>query len=533
MTPAKIGKYTVVDLLGRGGMGEVYLGEDPYIGRRVAIKVIKGADPGARDRFLHEAKVIGGLAHPAIVSLLDFDFSGDEPFLVMEYLKGQGLDAWIKEPHSLTEQLVVLDDVCHALSYAHESGVLHRDVKPSNVQVLPNGHAKLMDFGIARAAAGKLTATGSVMGTPEYMAPEILNDAAYSPRSDLYACAVLLYEMFTGANPFAAKTVAAALTNVLTLNPPDIRAARPELPKRLAEAVMACLHKEPALRPDGFGALLAAARDAAGGPPPAAIQETRALPQTPSASRPSPPPKAAAPEPRRSMARWMWGTGTGLIVVLGTMWAVNRGPVAPGPVEPAAASPSPEAITATPGPSLSPTSPPAAEPTAVAPRTRRGPREPSEGSVASPSREEPMPTPAPIATPAPSLSASPATPSPTPRTTPLVEPTVIATPVQAPPSGASPVAPRVLAGRHQVRPDSSADIDIKGEGLRPDLKAVVLQGRLPATGIRILRQEFVNSGLIRVRILIEAATPLRTYSIVFQDASGAMVTQGVQVEVVL
>lgn len=144
-----------------------------------------------------------------------------------------------------------------------------------------------------------------------------------------------------------------------------------------------------------------------------------------------------------------------------------------------------------------------------------------------------MPTPAPIATPAPSLSASPATPSPTPRTTPLVEPTVIATPVQAPPSGASPVAPRVLAGRHQVRPDSSADIDIKGEGLRPDLKAVVLQGRLPATGIRILRQEFVNSGLIRVRILIEAATPLRTYSIVFQDASGAMVTQGVQVEVVL
>jgi serine/threonine protein kinase len=277
MIPEKIGKYTVIELLGRGGMGEVYLGEDPYIGRRVAIKMIKGADPDARDRFLHEARVIGGLAHPAIVSLIDFDFSGDEPFLVMELLKGQGLDKWIRQAHTLREKLVILEDVCQALAFAHENGVLHRDVKPSNVQVLPNGHAKLMDFGIARGGAARLTATGAVMGTPEYMAPEILRDASYSAKSDLYACSVLLYEMFTGENPFAAKTVAATLTNVLTHTPKDLGSVRADIPEALSAAVMRCLEKEPEARPEGFEELLGAGRAALAAPVPT-LAETRAIP---------------------------------------------------------------------------------------------------------------------------------------------------------------------------------------------------------------------------------------------------------------
>lgn len=535
MNPEKIGKYNVLELLGRGGMGEVYLGEDPYIGRRVAIKVIKGAEPDARERFLHEARVIGGLAHPAIVSLLDFDFSGDEPFLVMEYLKGQGLDVWLKDPHSLAEQLVVLDDLCHALSYAHENGVLHRDVKPSNVQILPNGHAKLMDFGIARAAAGKLTATGSVMGTPEYMAPEILNDAAYSPRSDLYACAVLLYEMFTGANPFAAKTVAASLTNVLTLNPPDIRVLRPDFPKRLAETVMACLHKEPALRPDGFGALLAASREAAGGPP-VAVPETRAIPAT---RAPTALPGNVGLQPVPPSGRgmpWAWLGGGGVTVILVLVWALNRGEAPGKQAELPTASPSPASLTmaATPSPTLTPGSSPTPERSATPVATRaRGQSPPPDRGAMTPSQPEPTSTPVPIATVTPAAAPPPGTPVPQTRASVAAEPPTTETPLPAAPSQPETSPPRVFSATHQVRANSSVDIEVKGEGLRKDLKAQVLQGRRPAAGIKVLKQDFVNGGLIRVRILIEAETPLRTYSIVFQDASGVVVTQGVLIEVVL
>ncbi len=535
MNPEKIGKYTVIELLGRGGMGEVYLGEDPYIGRRVAIKVIKGADPEARDRFLHEARVIGGLTHPAIVSLLDFDFSGNEPFLVMEYLKGQGMDAWIKNPHSLSEQLVVLEDICHALSYAHENGVLHRDVKPSNVQILPNGHAKLMDFGIARAAAGKLTATGSVMGTPEYMAPEILNDAAYSPRSDLYACAVLLYEMFTGTNPFAAKTVAAALTNVLTLNPPHVRAARPDMPKRLADTLMACLHKEPALRPDGFGALLAASREAVSGESPAAIPETRAIP-TVGAPPPSKGRAVTEPAPGVKTTRWAWMGGAAAAVVLG-MWLVNRGATPTAPALPSTASPgpTPTAVTATPHPvSAPPASPTPEREAAPTPKAARVARDQPGPAIATPPRPEPTATPMPAATSAPSFVLPAATPTPQPRPSASAEPASIQAPLPAAPG--PPVTPVPVVSSvspRTVRRGSSVDLEISGTGLRKDLKAMVLQGRRPATGIKVLKQDFVSSGIIRLRVLIEAETPLLTYAIVFQDASGVVVTQGIQIEVVL
>ncbi|HQZ18588.1 MAG TPA: protein kinase, partial [Vicinamibacteria bacterium] len=455
---------------------------------------------------------------------------------VMEYLKGQGLDVWIKNPHFLNEQLVVLDDLCHALSYAHENGVLHRDVKPSNVQILPNGHAKLMDFGIARAAAGKLTATGSVMGTPEYMAPEILNDAAYSPRSDLYACAVLLYEMFTGANPFAAKTVAAALTNVLTLNPPDIRVLHPDFPRRLAETLMACLHKEPALRPDGFGALLAASREAAGGPPMAAIPETRAIPVSPAppVGRGRAGSELVAPPGRGP--RWAWFGGAGAIVVLGLLWALNRGGTPPPPAEPVAASPNPRsvAVAATPAPLEAPSAAPTPGTRATPiPKPSRSPREQPDRETTTTPRAEPTPTPTAVANAAPSIAPSFSTPTPQPRPSAPVEPALVATPLAAAP-GRPAVATPVVSGisPRTVRRGSSVDLEIKGEGLRRDLKAQVMQGRRPAAGIQVLRQEFVSGNLIRIRILIEAETPLLTYSIVFQDASGVL-TQGVQIEVVL
>jgi len=533
MIPEKIGKYAVLELLGRGGMGEVYLGEDPYIGRRVAIKMIKGAEPQARDRFVHEARVIGGLAHPSIVSLLDFDFSGDEPFLVMEYLKGQSLDAWIREPHSLSEQLVVLEDLCQALAYAHENGVLHRDVKPSNLQVLPNGRAKLMDFGIARGGSGRLTTTGAVVGTPEYMAPEILKDTAYSSRSDLYSCAVLLYEMFSGHNPFAAQTVAATLTNVLTLEPPDLRVARPDFPPRLAETLAACLRKEPEMRPDGFGALLAAAREAAGAEV-TAPPETRAIPNF---SRPKAPAPAPAPAPPPARGSLRIGLGIGAVAL--AFWVVSR-VVAPSP-DPVA---SPASPTASPAP---PTTPLATAGSPVAPRetAAEGDRAASLG----------RPTPTPTATPAPTRVASrtqapePARsptpgPAPTPSATPSPTPSpAVPTPEPARPAPAKATpAPVTESATEEVRatglsPRSlrrgeSVVFEVRGEGLSEGLTASILQGRRPAAGIRVLRVEFVNSSLVRVSVLSDPELPLGGYTLILRSRNG-VASPGLQIEVVL
>ena len=529
MIPEKIGKYTVLELLGRGGMGEVYLGEDPYIGRRVAIKIIKGADPDARERFLHEARVIGGLAHPAIVSLLDFDFSGDEPFLVMELLKGESLDRWLLKPHTLAEQLLVLEDICEALAFAHENGVLHRDVKPSNVQILQTGHAKLMDFGIARAAAGKLTATGAVMGTPEYMAPEILNDAAYSPRSDLYACALLIYEMFTGRNPFAAKTVAATLTNVLTLNPPDLREVRPELPRRLATALMACLHKEPALRPEGFTSLLAAAREAGSGSHAAPVPETRALSQ----ERMTPIAPARGAEPARPKPRWAWFGGVGAATVLLLAWGVTRN--APPAGIGAEASPSvTPALIAVPTPPPSPTPTPEIErPPIAAPRPTRSaqrPESPPAGPVtAAPVEAVATPLARPSATPLPPAPS----PTPTPRPSVSLEPPPSAPPAVADPAQVGPQAPAVdTVSPRAFRRGSSVVLAVTGKGLTRGLTASILQGRRQAAGIKVVRVDFVGPELVRVTVLSEPEVPLGSYTLVFQGAGGVS-TQGLQIEVLL
>lgn len=546
MTPEKIGKYRVIEMLGRGGMGEVYLGEDPYIGRRVAIKMIKGADPGARDRFLHEARVIGGLTHPAIVSLIDFDFSGDEPFLVMELLTGKGLDAWIREAHTLREKFIVLQDLCEALAFAHENGVLHRDVKPSNVQVLANGRAKLMDFGIARGGAARLTATGAVMGTPEYMAPEILRDASYSAQSDVYACAVLLYEMFTGENPFAGKTVAATLTSVLTVDPPDLKSIREEIPGGVSTAVMACLRKDPAARPTDFGPLLVAVREALAAPPPI-LAETRAVPVMPDIA---PAPKAISAGSGAGGPRGGRAWGLAAIATAGVLWLVLR--PSPPPPAPARSVAGREPGAATPIPPASEPSEPTATPDSArdrpvvaapahAPRAVRTPPKPEASPALRALEEAPtsvgqsrsdalvVPSPEGESTPR-GASAEPppqgapaavSVPAPTPRPT-----FQAAVPVKAAIPTVSSVSPR------SIRRGSSVVLEVRGDRFRADLGVKILQGRRPAVGIRVVRVEFVSPVLIRVTVLSEAELPLGGYTLLVQDAAGTPLP-GLQIEVVL
>ena len=134
----RVGKYQVVGRLGQGAMGQVYLAEDPHIGRRVAVKVMKAAGEEDRQRFLHEARIVGSLAHPNVVVLHDFGFHDERPYLVLEYLPGVSLDVWLRGEHALSEHLRIVEGLLSALVHAHSQGVLHRDLKPSNVQVLPS-----------------------------------------------------------------------------------------------------------------------------------------------------------------------------------------------------------------------------------------------------------------------------------------------------------------------------------------------------------------------------------------------------------
>ena len=217
-----LGKYEILRTLGQGAMGEVYLAHHPAIGREVAIKTILGAARGeeVEGRFRREAEAAGQLNHPNLVTIFDFDKDGEVLFLVMEYVKGDDLEDLIKgSVLSPSQVLEVLAQVCDGLSHAHRNGIIHRDIKPSNIRVIRDGKqllAKVMDFGIARMEDSNLTATGIVMGTVSYMAPEYIRLGHATPQSDLFAVGVMLYECLTGRKPFAGDNTTTILFKIVS-----------------------------------------------------------------------------------------------------------------------------------------------------------------------------------------------------------------------------------------------------------------------------------------------------------------------------
>lgn len=219
----KIGKYEVTGILGRGGMGVVYRAEDKRIGRLVAIKTLTegfSGQPEMLERFYREAQA-GILQHPNIVIVYDLGDEDGMPFIVMEYVNGDPLDKLIASGRQLPliDKLSIIEQVCAALGYAHQRGVIHRDIKPANVIVQPDGHAKIVDFGIARVqhsgAETGLTRTGNVIGTIHYIAPERLKGQPFDGRSDIFAAGVMLYLLLTGQLPFTGEdmTVLQKLVN--------------------------------------------------------------------------------------------------------------------------------------------------------------------------------------------------------------------------------------------------------------------------------------------------------------------------------
>jgi serine/threonine protein kinase len=256
--PQAIGRYEVIRPLGYGGMGAVYLARDPVLGRQVAVKVLRefGDNPDFRERFEREARAIAALQHRNIVTIYELGEADGHPFIVMEYLSGQSLSAVIENrvELSLARRLGIILDVCAGLAYAHQAGMVHRDVKPGNVMLVEDGTAKILDFGLARlgrAAEDRrdLTATGTMFGTPAYMSPEMITGRPVDHRADIFAVGVMLYELSTYQKPFSGdvSSIAGFVMQILRHDPPPPSSIVP-LPPELDAIVARCLQKEPDAR---------------------------------------------------------------------------------------------------------------------------------------------------------------------------------------------------------------------------------------------------------------------------------------------
>ena len=249
--PPTIGRYRVVERIGRGAMGVVYAAEDDHLGRRVAIKLMLGAfdeDPELRERFFREARITGQLAHRNIVTVFDLGEENGRPFIVMELLEGQPLGEFIRSDAgaSLDTRIGLMMQVCDGLQSAHAAGVVHRDIKPSNLHVLRDGTVKLLDFGVARLASSNLTANGMLLGTPEYMSPEQARGQKMDARSDVFSATGVFYFMLTGRPPFPTGDLQKLLQAIISEEPSPL--LDEQAPAVLREVLARGLAKPPAER---------------------------------------------------------------------------------------------------------------------------------------------------------------------------------------------------------------------------------------------------------------------------------------------
>jgi len=259
-TPAskRFGRYEVLAELGRGAMGVVYKARDPQIDRLVAVKTVslRGQDEDVENefrlRFMNEAQAAGRLHHPGIVSVFDVGEDPDtgDPYIILEYVAGEALNRVLARERklSLGRALLLAEEVARALDYAHEQGVTHRDIKPGNIMVTEDGHAKIADFGIAKLNLAHFTLPGKLLGTPAYMAPEQLAGEGADGRSDLFSVGVILYAMVTGHSPFQGDSATTVCFKVTNREPVPASALDLELPRDLDAVIAKAMAKDPERR---------------------------------------------------------------------------------------------------------------------------------------------------------------------------------------------------------------------------------------------------------------------------------------------
>jgi serine/threonine protein kinase len=287
-----IGNYRVLELLGAGGMGEVYLVEEGGTGRRRAMKTLLSGGPDSEvwRRFFNEGRVQHEINHPNIAAFHEMFLFEERPCLVMEYVDGETLWTRIQRTGALAtgEALEILGRLCDALAYLHVCGIMHRDIKSANIKLTSSGLVKLLDFGIARSPrTPRMTVSGAVMGTPDYMAPEQIAGLPADGRSEVWALGLLAYEMLTGSLPFSGDDDVALFRAIRETEPHPPSALNPEVPRGVDAIVMRCLDKRPTRRyasPAEMGSAIAKVGTTPSrswlGSEPRALQSLRRLPRS-------------------------------------------------------------------------------------------------------------------------------------------------------------------------------------------------------------------------------------------------------------
>jgi eukaryotic-like serine/threonine-protein kinase len=367
--PQRLGRYEVLSLLGRGAMGSVYKARDPVLDREVALKTVGGLLMEAAEhrdeyleRFQREARAAARLSHPNIVAVHDLgvDEATGTPFIVMEYVPGVSLAALLREHATLpvAQAVEIADQVAAALEEAHRHGIVHRDVKPGNVFVDPRGRVKVGDFGIARIEGSDLTQTGVGLGTPGYLAPEVVRGGRADARADVFALGALTYALLAGRKPFLGVTPQTLTAEVLESDPQPPHVVRPEVPAAASAAVMHALSKAPEER---TATVETFRHELTGGEPTqrvATAEVTAATPAAPATMTVV----TAPPAPPRRRAPWLFAAGMIAAALIG-LWMASRGE---GPAETRPSAPARAATPPPPRPVAS-AAPPAAPARAVPP----------------------------------------------------------------------------------------------------------------------------------------------------------------------
>ena len=257
----RLGKYELHQLLGEGAMGIVWKAYDTVLRRYVALKLLSSSFRKTKDmqeRFLREARAAGAIQHANIVTVYDLGESEGQLYIAMELVEGRDLSDMIalRDPLALERKLDITMEVLAGLHFAHQRGVIHRDVKPSNVRIMPDGRIKIMDFGIARLQKADATGSGAIVGTPTYMAPEQITNGAITAATDVFSVGCLLYELLCYRRPFEAESVHGVLYQVLTTEPRPLRTVAPSIPAALERVVAKAMNKVPHERYESAGQMM-------------------------------------------------------------------------------------------------------------------------------------------------------------------------------------------------------------------------------------------------------------------------------------